>query len=52
MKCGDELLCFSLKEKFKFLDEGIDFPFYNDVPKLSTGEWSIVLISVICNLSV
>lgn len=38
---------FSLKEKFKFLDEGIDFPFYNDVPKLSLGEWSILLISVI-----
>lgn len=38
---------FSLKEKFKFLDDGIDFPFYNDVPKLSTGDWSIVLISVI-----
>lgn len=38
---------FSLKDKFKFLDDGIDFPFYNDVPKLSTGEWSIVLISII-----
>lgn len=42
---GDILVSF--KEKFKFLDDGIDFPFYNDVPKLSTGEWSIVLISVI-----
>ncbi|WP_296801758.1 hypothetical protein [uncultured Methanobrevibacter sp.] len=38
---------FSLKDKFKFLDDGIDFPFYNDVPKLSTADWSIVLISVI-----
>ncbi len=38
---------FSLKDKFKFLDDGIDFPFYNDVPKLSTADWAIVLISVI-----
>ena len=38
---------FSLKDNFKFLDDGIDFPFYNDVPKLSTADWAIVLISVI-----
>ncbi len=30
------ILMFSLKEKFKFSDDGIDFLFYNDVPKLST----------------
>lgn len=41
------IIMFSLKDKFKFLDDGIDFPFYNDVPKLSTGEWLAVLISVI-----
>ena len=38
---------FSLKETFKFLDDGIDVPFYNDVPKLSTFDWLIVLASVL-----
>ena len=23
---------FNIKEKFKFLEDGIDFPFYNDIP--------------------
>ena len=36
-----------IKEKFKFLEEGVDFPFYNDIPKLSTAEWLILLIPVI-----
>lgn len=38
---------FNLKEKFKFLEDGIDFPFYNDMPKLSGGEWAILVIAVI-----
>lgn len=38
---------FNLKEKFKFLEDGIDFPFYNDIPKLSTWEWAILVIAVI-----
>jgi hypothetical protein len=37
----------SLKEELKFLDDGIDIPFYNDIPKLSTLDWLIVLISVL-----
>ena len=40
----------SLKEKFKFLEDGVDFPFYNDIPKLSTVEWLILLIPVIIML--
>lgn len=35
------------KEELKFLDDGIDIPFYNDIPKLSTLDWLIVLISVL-----
>ena len=38
---------FNLKEKFQFLEDGIDFPFYNDKPKLSTGEWGVLAIAVI-----
>lgn len=37
----------SFKEKFKFLEDGVDFPFYNDTPKLSTVEWLVLLIPVI-----
>ena len=37
----------SLKEKFEFLDDGIDIPFYNDIPKLSTVDWLIVLASIL-----
>ena len=40
----------SLKEKFKFLEDGVDFPFYNDIPKLSAIEWIILLIPVIIML--
>ena len=38
---------FNLKEKFEFLEDGIDFPFYNDKPKLSSGEWAILAIAVV-----
>ena len=38
---------FNLKEKLEFLEDGIDFPFYNDIPKLSIAEWMLVLISII-----
>ena len=38
---------FSLKENFEFLDNGIDVPFYNDIPKLSVFDWGIMLASVI-----
>ncbi len=37
---------FNLKEKFEFLEDGIDFPFYNDIPKLSTTVWAILAILV------
>lgn len=40
----------SLKEKFKFLEDGVDFPFYNDIPKLSTVEWLLLLTPVIIML--
>lgn len=40
----------SLKEKFNFLEDGVDFPFYNDIPKLSTAEWILLLIPVIIML--
>lgn len=30
-----------------FLDDGIDIPFYNDVPKLSTFDWIVVLACVL-----
>lgn len=42
---------FNLKEKFEFLEDGIDFPFYNDIPKLSGGEWAILAIAVLVLLS-
>lgn len=32
---------------FKFEDEGIDFPFYNDIPKLSRVEWVILVLAPI-----
>lgn len=38
---------FSLKEHFEFLDDGIDIPFYNDIPKLSVFDWGIILASLI-----
>ena len=38
---------FNIKKKFKFLEDGIDFPFYNDIPKLSTIEWAILVIVVV-----
>lgn len=37
---------FSLKEKFKFLDDGIDFPFYKGIPKLSIAEWLLLFVAV------
>lgn len=42
---GDVMI--SIREKFKFLEDGVDFPFYNDIPKLSTAEWLILLIPVL-----
>ena len=41
----------SLKEKLEFLEDGIDFPFYNDIPKLSTAEWLLLLAPVIIMLA-
>lgn len=38
---------FNLKEKFEILEDGIDFPFYNDNPKLSTGEWGLIAAALI-----
>ena len=38
---------FNLKEKFEFLDDGVDFPFYNNIPKLSGMEWLMLLVAVI-----
>ncbi|WP_461463772.1 CPBP family glutamic-type intramembrane protease [Methanobrevibacter sp.] len=38
---------FNLKEKFEFLEDGEDFPFYNNIPKLSNGDWLILAIGVI-----
>ena len=43
---------FNLKEKLEFLEDGIDFPFYNDIPKLSIAEWMLVLISIILVLDI
>lgn len=40
----------SLKEKFNFLEDGVDFPFYNNIPKLATAEWLLLLIAVIITL--
>ena len=33
----------NLKEKFEFLEDGVDLPFYNGVPKLSKIDWLIML---------
>ena len=33
-------------DNLKFLDDGIDFPFYNDKPKLHILEWLILVIAV------
>lgn len=41
---------FSLKGKFEFLEDWADIPFYNDVPKLSTFEWIILLISALLTI--
>lgn len=38
---------FNLKEKFEFLEDGIDFPFYNDKPKLAVWEWGIIAVALI-----
>ncbi len=38
---------FNLKEKFEFLEDGEDFPFYNNIPKLSNGEWLILACGLI-----
>ena len=38
---------FNLKEKFEFLEDGIDFPFYNDKPKLSSAEWAFLAVGVV-----
>ena len=37
----------AFKEEFKFLEDGIDVPFYNDLPKLSIFDWLIVLAAVL-----
>ena len=36
----------SLKERFQFLENG-DFPFYNDIPKLSVAEWLLLVAAVV-----
>lgn len=41
------IIMFNIKEKFEFLEDGVDFPFYNDIPKLSTKEWSILAVSAV-----
>lgn len=38
---------FNLKEKFEFLEDGIDFPFYNDIPKLSVNGWALLVVAVV-----
>lgn len=38
---------FDLKGRLEFLEDGIDFPFYSDNPKLSILEWILVLISIL-----
>ena len=37
----------SVKEKLRFLENGVDFPFYNGNPKLSNAEWLIFPIAII-----
>ena len=37
----------SFKERFSFLKDGVDFPFYNDVPKLAIYEWLLLLAAVV-----
>lgn len=44
---GDDMV--SLKERFQFLENG-DFPFYNDIPKLSVAEWLLLVAAVILML--
>ena len=44
---GGSDVMFSLKEKFQFLEDGVDIPFYNDNPKLSVADWLIVLAGII-----
>lgn len=39
----------SLKERFQFLENG-DFPFYNDIPKLSIAEWLLLVAAVVLML--
>lgn len=36
----------SNNQRLKFLKDGIDFPFYNDVPKLSSFDWILMLCSI------
>lgn len=40
-----------VKKNFEFLDDGIDIPFYNDIPKLSGAEWLLLLTSVLLIVS-
>lgn len=37
----------SFKEKFQFMDDGIDVPFYNGIPELSNFDWIVVFIAVL-----
>ena len=34
-----------MSDFFKFEDEGVDFPFYNGIPKLSMVEWVILALA-------
>ena len=36
-----------MSDFFKFEKEGIDFPFYNHVPKISKAKWLLLLLSVV-----
>ena len=38
---------FNLREKFQFIEDGLDFPFYNDKPMLSTSDWIVLTIGVL-----
>ena len=38
------------KDLFKFEREGLDFPFYNNTPELSTFKWIILVIGVVISL--
>ena len=36
---------FNFKKKFEFLEDGIDFPFYNDKPKLTEPTWALLAVA-------